>query len=66
MKAILGAGVYHKEERLIKCTHRLAFEKGGNWKAYEIAFDREWLEKVGAIKLHANTKVATTITLPVI
>ena len=49
MKAILGKGVYHKEERLIKTTHRLAFDKGGNWNSYEIAFDREWLEKVGAI-----------------
>ena len=49
MKAMLGEGVTHKEDRLIKHVHRLCFEKGGYWKPFEIAFQREWLEKAGAL-----------------
>ena len=37
-KAILGEGVTHKEDRLIKQTQRLSFDKGGFFKAFEISF----------------------------
>ena len=50
MKAIIAEGVKNPQDRLLKHRQRLCFEKGGFWKYYEIAFDREWLEKTGALR----------------
>ena len=50
MKVVLTEGALHKSDRIIKTQHRLNFEKGGYFREFLIDFDREWLEKHGAIK----------------
>lgn len=50
MKVVLSEGALHKKERIIKTQHRLNFDKGGYFREFLIDFDREWLEKQGAIK----------------
>lgn len=56
MKCVLSEGARHKQDRIIKTVHRLNFEKGGYFREFLIDFDREWLEKQGAIKAQSPCK----------
>lgn len=56
MKAIIAEGVKNPQDRLLKHRQRLCFDKGGFWKYYEIAFDREWLEKTGALRTQVQSE----------